>query len=311
MFNNIAFLFTFLVTIIASCSIEEANQNQKNELIIASDFLKSKDTTLFKNFSKTNNIRIKIKFLSSDSIQKRLRKDGFNSNFDLVFVKSLQSVKSLKTITFHHLSRNMITTSLFNFRAFQNNSWFAVGHDPYVFSYVPDTLDLPTSYTDLTKKFNYSCLNPDENKVLLANIKYLTKKKPSYYFNWKKAFESNYLPFNAGTDSLPSKQFMLVKWSQNLEHPFFKKNRKRIVNYSLTNSALYADRKCVAIVLEAKNFKNAILFLNFLNSKSKSVYFYDKMGAIPMLTIGSSYNDEKISGMRILSINEDSLLMNL
>ena len=59
MFNNIAFLFTFLVTIIASCSIEEANQNQKNELIIASDFLKSKDTTLFKNFSKTNNIRIK------------------------------------------------------------------------------------------------------------------------------------------------------------------------------------------------------------------------------------------------------------
>jgi hypothetical protein len=30
-----------------------------------------------------------------------------------------------------------------------------------------------------------------------------------------------------------------------------------------------------------------------------------------MLTKGSSYDDEKISGMRILSIHEDSLLMNL
>jgi ABC-type Fe3+ transport system substrate-binding protein len=310
MFNNIAFLFTFLVTIIASCSIEEANQNQKNELIIASDFLKPKDTTLFKNFSKTNNIRIKIKFLSADSIQKRLRKDGFNSNFDLVFVKSLQSVKSLKTITFHHLSRNMITTSLFNFRAFQNNSWFAVGVDPYVFSAVPDTLEIPTSYRDLTQKFNYSCFNSSENAVLLAYVKHLTKKKPSYYSSWKKSFEGNYVPFNAGTDSLPSKQFLLLRWS-HLDNPILRKNKKRTINYSLNNSSLYADRKCVAVVLQAKNFKNASLFLSFLNSKNKSFYFYEKMGAIPILPKNESYKYDKIQGMTILLVNEDSLLMNL
>jgi ABC-type Fe3+ transport system substrate-binding protein len=306
------FLFLpVILFLLSACGIEDAEPKKSSELIIASDFLTTKDTLLFSSFSKAKNIRVRIRFLSSDSIQKRLKLDGYNSDFDLVFVKSLVSVKNLKSINFHHLSKENIRTSLFNFSAFQNNSWFAVGHDPYVFSYVPDTLDLPTSYSDLTKKFNYSCLNPDENKVLLANIKYLTKKKPSYYSKWKKAFERNYLPFNAGTDSLPSKQFMLVKWSQYVEHPFFKKNRKRTVNYSLTNSALYADRKSIAIVLEAKNFKNAILFLTFLNSKTKSAYFYEKMGAIPMLTKGSSYDDEKISGMRILSIHEDSLLMNL
>lgn len=311
MFNNIAFIFTVLVTILASCSIEEANQNKKNELIIASDFLKSKDTILFKNFSKSNNIRIKIKFLNADSIQTRLRKDGFNSNFDLIFVKSLQSVKSLKTITFHHLSRNMIISSLFNFRAFQNNSWFAVGVDPYVFSAVPDTLEIPTSYKDLTKKFNYSCFNPYENVVLLAHVKHLTKNKPSFYSSWKKYFEENYVPFNAGTDSLPSKQFLLLKWSNYLENSFIRENKKRKVNFILNNSALYADRKCVAVVLQAKNFKNASLFLSFLNSKNKSFYFYEKMGAIPILPKNDSYKYDKIQGMTILLVNEDSLLMNL
>ena len=112
MFNNIAFLITFLILFLAGCGIEEAKPSHKSELIIVSDFLKSKDTILFRNFSTANNIHIKIRFLSSDSIQKSLKKDGFNSNFDLVFVKSLESVKDLRSTTFHHLSRNFIKESL-------------------------------------------------------------------------------------------------------------------------------------------------------------------------------------------------------
>jgi hypothetical protein len=205
----------------------------------------------------------------------------------------------------------MISESLFNFRAFQNNSWFAVGVDPYVFSAVPDTLEIPTSYRDLTQQFNYSCFDPSENAVLLAYVKHLTKKKPSYYSSWKKAFERNYVPFNTGTDSLPCKQFLLLKWSHYLDNPILKKNKKRNVNYLLNNSSLYADRKCVAVVLQAKNFKNASLFLSFLNSKNKSFYFYEKMGVIPILPKNENYKYDKIQGMTILLVNEDSLLMNL
>jgi hypothetical protein len=311
MSNNFVFLITILVVFLVGCSIEEANQSDKNELIIASDYLKSNDTTLFRTFSKTNNIRIKIKFLSSDAIRKSLQKDGFDSNFDLVFVKSLQSVKNLKSIEFHHLSRNIVNESLTNFRAFQNNSWFAVGLDPYVFSFVPDTLRVPTSYKDLTKNFKYSCLNPNENAVFLANLKYLSKKKPNNYLNLKKSFEANLSTFNKGTDSLPSRQFLLLKWSQYLENPILKKNKKRTINYTLDNSALYADRKCIAVVLEAKNFKNACLFLSFLDTKNKSALFCERMGAVPILPKNKTYEYDKIRGMEILMINEDSLLMNL
>lgn len=302
---------SILLLFFSACGIEEADSTTSKELIIVSDFLKANDTILFKQFSKANNIRIKIKFLHADSIKKIVQKDGFNSNFDLVFVKSLQSVKDLKSITFHHLSRNTIKETLFNFRPFQNNSWFAVGTDPYVFSAVPDTLEVPTSYRDLSQKFNYSSLNPSENAVLLAHVKYLTKKNPSYYSLWKKSFESNYVPFIAGRDSLPSKQFILLKWSHYLENSILKKNKKRTINYLLNNSALYADRKCIAVVLQAKNFKNACLFLSFLNSKNKSSYFYEKMGAIPIFLENERNEYKKIQGMKIQFVNEDSLLMNL
>jgi len=311
MFNYFVFFFTLLFVFLTGCGIEKANKSDKNELIIASDFLKSKDTILFGKFSKANNIRVKIRFISSDSIRKSLQKDGFNTNFDLVFVKSLQSVKNLKPVVFHHLSLNFIKESLANFRSFQNNSWLAVGLDPYVFSYVPDTLDIPTSYKDLNKKFNYSSLNTGENAVLLAHVKYLTIKKSSYYSSWKKAFEKNYIPFNSGTDSLPSMQFLLLKYSEYLENPILKKNKKRTINYRLDNSALYADRKCIAVVLEAKNFKNACLFLSFLNTKNKSRFFYEKIKAIPLFQKNATYDYDKIRGMRILMIKEDSLLMNL
>ncbi len=302
---------SLLLLFFSACGIEEADSTTTRELIIVSDFLKANDTILFKQFSKANNIHVKIKFLHADSVNKILQKDGFNSKFDLVFVRSLQSVKDLKSITFHHLSRKTIKESLFNFRPFQNNSWFAVGTDPYVFSAVSDTTEVPTSYRDLSQKFNYSSLNPSENAVLLAHVKYLTKKKPSYYSLWKKSFERNYVPFIAGTDSLPSNQFLLIKWSHYLENSILKKNKKRSVNYFLNNSKLYADRKCIAVVLQAKNFKNACLFLSFLNSKNKSSYFYEKMGAIPMLPTNETYKFEKIRGMQVLMINEDSLLMNL
>jgi len=308
--SKLLFLFLLLL-FFSACGIEEADSTTAKELVIVSDFLKSNDTILFKQFSKVNNIRIKIKFLQADSIKKILQKDDFNSNFDLVFMKSLQSVKELKSITFHHLSRKTIKETLFNFRAFQNNSWFAIGTDPYVFSVVPDTLEVPRSYYDLTQNFNYSSLNPSENAVLLAHVKYLSKKKPRYYSTWKKSFERNYVPFNAGTDSLPSKQFLLLKWSHYLENPIIKKNKKRSINYLLNNSALYADRKCVAVVLQAKNFKNACLFLHFLNSKNISSYFYEKMGAIPIFPEKKKNEYEKIQGMKILFINEDALLMNL
>lgn len=311
MSNKFVFIFVLLASLLASCGIEEANQNNKNEIIIASDFLKSKDSVLFQNFTKANNIRVRIKFLQADSIKKRLQKEGFNADFDLVFVKSLLSVKDLKSITFHHVSRATINESLYNFRAFQNNSWFAVGFDPYLFSFVPDTLEIPTSYHDLTQNFSYCSLNPSENAVLLAHVKHLTKKKPSYYSSWKKSFEKNYVPFNPGTDSLPSKQFLLLKWSHYLENQIIKKNKKRSVNYILNNSALYADRKCVAVVLQAKNFKNACLFLSFLNSKNKDAYYFEKIQAIPNLPKNENYIYEKIQGMKILKVNEDSLLMNL
>ena len=69
MFNYFVFFFTLLFAFLTGCSIEKANKSEKNELIIASDFLKSKDTILFRKFSDANNIRVKIKFLMENILK--------------------------------------------------------------------------------------------------------------------------------------------------------------------------------------------------------------------------------------------------
>jgi hypothetical protein len=53
------------------------------------------------------------------------------------------------------------------------------------------------------------------------------------------------------------------------------------------------------------------LFLSFLNTKNKSGFFYEKIRAIHMLPKNGTYEYDKIHGMRILMIKEDSLLMHL
>lgn len=304
--------FCILIYLVAACGVEEAKPSKKNKLIIASDFLKSADAILFNDFTRKNNIQIKIVFLSADSIKKSLNRDGFNSNFDLVFVKSLQSVKELNSVSFHHISKSNIKQSLSKFSAFQNNTWFSVGIDPFVFSFIPDTLAYPKTYSELGKECKFSCLKSTKNKVLFAHVKYLSKKTPNYYISWKKSFQKNLTPFITGSDSLPSQQFLLINWSEYINNPLFKSNKKRKIDFDINYpNGLFADRKCIALVLEAKNFKNALLFMSFLNDKSNNATFYKKMGLIPMYKKRNSYSSRSIQSMKIMKINEDSLLMNL
>ena len=304
--------FCILIFLVAACRVEEAKPSKKNKLIIASDFLKSADEILFNDFTKKNKFQIKIVFLSSDSIKKTLNRDRFNSNFDLVFVKSLQSVKELNAVSFHPISKSNIKQSFTKFRAFRNKTWFSIGVDPFVFSFIPDTLAYPKTYSELGKEHKFSCLKTTNNKVLFAHVKYLSKKTPKYYISWKKSFQKNLSPFIVYSDSLPSKQFLLINWSELLTNPIFKKNSKRKIDFDINYpNGLFADRKCIAIVLEARNFKNALLFMNYLNDKSNNVRFYKKMGVIPFSKKLNSYSSRSIQTMKIMKINEDSLLMNL
>ena len=159
----------FLGLVLVACKIEEAKPEISKKLVLASDFLDAKDTVLFKRFSKKTGIRLKILNLNASQIAQKLKKEGFNSTIDLVFVKSLNSVKILDKTKFQKLDANFLREKTPSLKAFKNATWLVAGLDPYVFSYIPDSTKTAKTYSDLTNNFSWVIWSPTDNRVTRDN----------------------------------------------------------------------------------------------------------------------------------------------
>ena len=287
----------FLGLVLVACKIEEAKPEISKKLVLASDFLEAKDTVLFKRFSKKTGIRLKILNLNASQIAQKLKKEGYNSSIDLVFVKSLNSVKTLDKTKFQKLDANFLREKTPSLKSFKNATWLVAGLDPYVFSYIPDSTKTAKTYSALSTNFTWaSPQSKDEFSVLLAHRGSHSKKDAK----WKKGFIKNNVAFNSENDSVQNRQFLVIK------HSFFEKNRelskKREVFFP---DKTYADRWCIAIVDQAINYGNVEAFLLYYASLSERTYFIKKTGVFP-------YRDSARKTLNlsntILKIQEDSLL---
>ncbi len=118
--------FLLLVVLVASlfaCSIDEAQPLAHKKLVIASDFLYPKDAKFFAELSKTEKVAIEIIHMRADSIQYRLKKDGFNTNIDLVFVQSLLGIKALENQAFQPVQNGFSDGELSELKQIRDN-WF-------------------------------------------------------------------------------------------------------------------------------------------------------------------------------------------
>ena len=287
----------FLGLVLVACKIEEAKPEISKKLVLASDFLEAKDTVLFKRFSKKHKIHLKIINLSAGQIAQKLKKEGYNSSIDLVFVKSLNSVKTLDKTKFQKLDADFLREKTPSLKAFKNVTWLVAGLDPYVFLYDPNFYTGKKNYRALSKNFSWaSPQSIEELAVLGAHNTILFKKKDSVQYN----FIKNNVAYQSLSNEVISSQFLVLKNS------FFEKNRelskKREVFFP---DKTYADRWCIAIVDQAINYGNVEAFLLYYASLSERTYFIKKTGVFP-------YRDSARKTLNlsntILKIQEDSLL---
>ena len=293
----------FLGLVLVACKIEEAKPEISKKLVLASDFLEAKDTVLFKRFSKKTGIRLKILNLNASQIAQKLKKEGYNSSIDLVFVKSLNSVKILDKTKFQKLDANFLREKTPSLKAFKNATWLVAGLDPYVFSYIPDSTKTAKTYSALSTNFTWaSPQSKDEFSVLLAHRGSHSKKDAK----WKKGFIQNNVAFNSENDSVKNRQFLVIKHSFFIKNKSLSQNKKRVLFFPKEKkTACYADRWCFAVVDQAINYGNVEAFLMYYSNLSESTYFIKKTGVFPYRE-----SARKTLNLRntILKIQEDSLL---
>ena len=271
-------LLALLVGCLFACSIDEAQPLAHKKLVIASDFLYPKDAKFFAELTKKEKIAIEIIHMRADSIQYRLKKDGFNTNIDLVFVQSLLGIKTLENQTFQPVQNGFSDGELSGLKQIRNN-WFLVGKDPFVISYLKDSLDKPSSYRELSSDYLWTSPNLASLEVLKAYVRFQFQKKPGNnqkeLKDWLRGLKDHRVTYQEGADSTASTQLLLLKYRAYSKNKPLAKMKKRKVIFP---KQLYSDYFGMAVVPQAKNYAVTKSFLLFWNEKANSSRFLKHIG---------------------------------
>ena len=271
-------LFVLLISSLFACSIDEAQPLANKKLVIASDFLYPKDAKFFAELTKKEKVAIEIIHMRADSIQYRLKKDGFNTNIDLVFIKSLLGVKSLENQAFQPVQNAFSDGELSELKQIRNN-WFLVGKDPFVISYLKDSLEKPSSYRELSSDYLWTSPDLASLEVLKAHVRYQFQKKQGKnkqeLKDWLRGLKDHRVNYQKGTDSTASTQLLLLTYSTYSKNKLLVQTKKRRVIFP---KQLYSDYFAMAVVPQAKNYAMTKLFLLFWNEKANSSKFLKHFG---------------------------------
>jgi hypothetical protein len=271
-------LLMLLVGILFACSIDEAQPLAHKKLVIASDFLYPKDARFFLELSKKEKVAIEIIHMRADSIQYRLKKDGFNTNIDLVFVQSLLGIKNLENQAFQPVQNAFSNGELSELKQIRNN-WFLVGKDPFVISYLKDSLEKPSSYRELSSDYLWTSPYLASLDVLKAHVRYQFQNKSGNnkqeLKDWLRGLKDHRVNYQKGTDSTASTQLLLLTYSTYSKNKLLVQTKKRKVIFP---KQLYSDYFAIAVVPQAKNYAMTKSFLLFWNEKANSSKFLKHFG---------------------------------
>lgn len=271
-------MFVLLISSLFACSIDEAQPLANKKLVIASDFLYPKDARFFAELTKKEKVAIEIIHMRADSIQYRLKKDGFNTNIDLVFIKSLLGIKSLENQAFQPVQNAFSDGDLSELKQIRNN-WFLVGKDPFVISYLKDSLEKPSSYRELSSDYLWTSPDLASLEVLKAHVRYQFQKKQGNnkqeLKDWLRGLKDHRVNYQKGTDSTASTQLLLLTYSTYSKNKLLVQTKKRKVIFP---KQLYSDYFAMAVVPQAKNYAMTKLFLLFWNEKANSSKFLKHFG---------------------------------
>ena len=277
------FLLSFLVGILCACSIEEAKPLAHKKLVIASDFLYPKDSKYFGAFAKDKKVHIEIIHMRADSIEYRLKKDGYNTNIDLVFVHSLVSVKTLENQPFQAVLKDFHQEKLDQLQHIKNN-WFLVGRDPFILTFIKDSLEKPSTYRELSSDFLWASPDLASLEVMKAHVRYQFQQNKDAKKNglkrWLRGLKDHRVNYQEGTKTAKNRQLLMMKFSAYYKNKQLERSKQRELVFPPN---LYNDYFAIAIVPQAKNYEMTKTFLLFWNENAANNRFLYRFGIKPLV----------------------------
>ena len=282
-------IFVFRVSILSfgivfsSCKIETAKPNTYKKLVIASDYLNVKDSTLFTQFEKESGIRVKIIPLNVHDAEELLLENKNNSGIDVLMVKSMKDVIDLqKKGLFHSLKEGVHFQSKNANYSSEKYNYIGFGYDPYIVATKSGHTHSVRMYNDLTRQKFSTDLSNDELTPLMAPI--LAKMRRMDANNWVKKFYAMSKRDSIINDSIQNNLPFLTYYSSYINNPSFKK--KNCVYPNTKSTGTFYNLRTIAIVQQAENYTSALEFIQFILQPIHNKAINRKLFVVPLESTG-------------------------
>ena len=270
---RIIFIVLFSISLLSSCSIPEVQESKKGSLIIASDFLSSKDSTVFRNFEKSTKINVYIKHLSTDSIIKHLKHFGYNSKFDGVLLFSSYSMNRLSNLDFLNDLPAQFSEQPIALRS-PKNDWICVGFDPYVIDFGDSTTE-KISYNELTYEKRWKTeLSKEQSAAFYASVLHqFGRKQLAKSMTWLQAMKNHEL--SSQNDSLSIANFTLNR------HSIAKTKKSNFIIPNQEKIGVFYDGIGIGIITHSRKYTELERLINYLMIRHNNQEIMAKLNLFP------------------------------
>jgi iron(III) transport system substrate-binding protein len=285
----------FLAALLActSCLIETAKVPKKQHVVIYSDCLFQKDSTLFNRFKEKQKISVKIIHFPFDSILSRVKRKGFNSRADLIILRSLFDTEKAKKLALFQPFRSDKLNELVDRRYRSNNhTWYGIGIDPSVLIARHDTLSYINDFQELLYAQNKEKWFTDlechsELIPILAPV--FQNKKRKFAHDWYANFLENDFVSKKEKDkngvTLMTTDLLLTYYSSYAAMS----NRNDSTDFQLElnfsnqkSRGAYYNLISAGIVYQARNYDNAKKLLEYLASTKMNERINNRWSTFPI-----------------------------
>ncbi|MCO5260306.1 MAG: hypothetical protein M9916_09200 [Crocinitomicaceae bacterium] len=262
----------FVVLLLNSCNTPSVESSKPKVVYIASDFLATKDSVLFKDFSKKEQIKVVILAMSADSIIQHYTTYKYNSKFDIVLLKTTFGMYNVSQIGALHPIPETHRWQDNNFVS-PTNDWITLGIDPYIVTGLKEKKAF--QYNDLTWGLKWkNNLSNDEMAAFRTSVMLQFGRK-----NFNKS----------------------LKWLKNVEHQTANEKDTLIASFELTRLSkltakqldyvypsqivrlgAFYDGVNVGIVRHSSKFTTALNFLSFYTKSQNNQKICKRLNLLPV-----------------------------
>ena len=240
-------LLVFTLMLGYQCKVDEPSFPKDSVLVIASDFLTEKDTNLFVDFTKKNNVQIKIMEGSSDSILALSKQLTYNTPFDAVLLKSTYTLNKFSEAKVLQPLLSTYNESLIQDRS-PRNDWVVFGYDLFILDHGDTTIEIST-YNELTfgKKWLQSMKSKTDYAAFYSSVLFqFGPRRRNKAIEWLNEFHAQMMTENL--DSISPAAYSLNRYS------IAKTNKHNIKIPNQVRGGTFYDGWGLGIIYQSKNY---------------------------------------------------------